>query len=145
MPKEYKIPPPEGPTPRPSSRMRIFTPTERPIEIGSLERNAFDYLGNIMVFPISQGYGLAYRLGTKENLKDDEDDPVTAVFHFKNLVAKKGRSITPELEQQMNKKFNTVVQLFTIQAQQRDNSNILSIGLEFPPWMMKELEEKLQS
>ena len=144
MPREYKIPPPEGPAPKEPSRVRVFQPNEMPVEIGSLEREALSYIGKWNIFMDKQGYGIAYRLAVKEGLKDDEGDPVTLVLHFASPIARRGLKMTPEIVQQHYEKLRQVMQIFTMQAHQSYGENILSISPEPPKWMMGELEEMLK-
>ncbi len=144
MVKEYSIPPPEGPFSQEPSRLRIFGPNEVPIDVGSLEREAFSYVGNWMTMLDGQGYGIVYRLCTKEDFKDDEGDPNILVLHFAMPAVRRGKKMPDEIAIQKLEQLKKVVQMFTIHAKQTYGDNILSIALEPPEWMRSELEEILK-
>ena len=143
MTKEYTLPPAEGPVLRGPTQVRIFEEGEIPVEIGSLEREAFSYIGDWNTYLDQQGYGLAYRFGIKEGFTDSEGDLATLVLHFANPVARRGMKMTTEIIQQQYERLKQFVQTFTMQAQQLYGGSILSTNPEPPQWMMKELEEML--
>ena len=141
MAKESYVPPIKGIAEEPA-RLREFKNGEFPVEI-ALRKEDFDYLGNWKIFMGEDGYGIAYKLGIKNNVIDDENDPATLTFHFYNLLAKKGFSMTPEKEKEQLGKLEEVVKIFTVLGHHAFAENVISYTLPSPDWMFKELQESL--
>jgi hypothetical protein len=144
MPKEFKVPLLEGQTSTGETTVRLFSNGEFPVKIGSLEREAFTTLGDWNMAMNKKGYGMAYRMGIKEGLIDDEGDPTSAVMFFLSPLAERGLPMTPAIAKQQYEQFAYVAKIFTLQAQQLYGGNILSLTPQTPKWMFDELTEELR-
>ena len=69
MVREIKVPLLEGLSSTGPTTMRIYDHNEIPIKIGSLEKEAFSYISDWNLLMNDEGYGIIYRLGTK-NIKN---------------------------------------------------------------------------
>lgn len=153
MVKEYILPPTEKlATPEELEKgeilFRVYEGSELkkdkfPIKIGSLEKQAFSYLGDWHLFMDKEGYGIAHRLGTKENILDPEGDLATLVLHFYNIISKSGLKMNDEIIHQQEEILKGFVSAFTMRAQE-GYGNIISLCTNPPEWMFKELNEELK-
>jgi len=144
MVKEYIVPPAEG-FPKENSLLRVFQHGEMPVEIGSIERGAFSYLGDWKLYMHEDGYGIAHRLGTKERVTDDQGDCATLVLHFVLPIANRGAQIEQETVKRMyDMHLPTLINQFTTLAHRMYGENIISVAQEPPEWMGKELEEMIK-
>jgi hypothetical protein len=142
--KEFEVPPLESQNRKGPTTVRMFAPNELPIEIGSLEKEAFSYVGNWYTMKGNDGYSMVYRIATKEGLKDAEGDPTTLILYFAVPIKSPGKETMPQ--EVANKQYESLakaMKTFTLQAHQKYHTNIMTKGMETPPWMMKELEELL--
>lgn len=144
MVKEYNVPLIAGDLPTGPSTLRIFEEGEMPVDIGSLDKDSFSYLGDWKFFLDNGGYGLAYRSGTKEVVHDDGGDPATLVLHFVTPITRRGREMNESKVEELTETLKTVVTQFTVLAHQMYGENVMSYATRPPEWMTKELSDLLR-
>jgi hypothetical protein len=150
MTREYKLPPTEKlatseELEKGDILFRVYEGSELekdkcPIKLGSLEKQAFSYLGNWHLFMNKKGYGLAHRLGTKENILDSDGDLATLFLHFYSPIAKRELKMTKEIVDKQVELLRRNINTFTMKAQETYGS-VISICTNPPEWMFKELNE----
>jgi hypothetical protein len=140
MIKEFSVPLLEGQTSNGPTRVRIFPPNEIPIEIGSLEKEAFTHVSDWKVALDEEGYGMVYRWGTK-NIKDDEGEDAMLFLYFANPVATRGLTMTKEIANKKYEDLSQFMKTFTLQAHQKSGKNVITLNHSLPEWMKNELEE----
>jgi hypothetical protein len=138
MVREYELPPLEGPTSTGPTKVKIYSPKEIPFKIGSLEKQAFSSIDDWMIVLDKQGYGFGYRIGTKEGLIYEENEPITLFLHFASLVATSA-SMPPEIVQRKQELIKDIMQGYTIERQQLSGQHIFSMFQNPPEWMLDEL------
>ena len=143
MSKEYSIPAPEGPVPGVPSRLLEFTAEDKFIEVGSLERGAFSYLGDWDISMNNSGCGVAYRHGLKCDFRDSEGELALLTLHFIASLSRNGQKSTQAMKQRYNQILYKFMKQFTIQMGQEFPGNIISTSLRPPEWMVDELKEIL--
>lgn len=145
MVKEYEIPPVNGDVPGKPSRLRIFDSEEDlPVDLGGLEREAFSYIGEWKVYMKPAGYGLAYRMASKEGVIDVEGDSNTVIFHFVTPTARRGIEMTEERQTEIYRDAQVIAEQYTVIAHQFLDENIVTVMRSPPEWMGKDLEDMLQ-
>jgi hypothetical protein len=123
--------------------MREFSPEETPIDIGSLEREAFADLGDWSLIKDKEGYGIIYRIGTKD-VKDDRGKDTLLVLYFAKPVAKPGLLITKEISDRKYEDFSETMKQVTYKLALKSDKNVMTIASQLPDWMISELESILK-
>jgi hypothetical protein len=90
MAEESIVPPREDRDATGPRTIRVFPGGNLPFDMGSLERDAFDRLGDWLVHRSEDGFGYISRMATKKGLVDDEGDPVDVIILFVKLISPKG-------------------------------------------------------
>ncbi len=145
MVEEYSLPPPEGPLPQSGARVRYFKEGEYLGEIGSLEKEAFTFVGKWQVHAGQDGYGIAYRIAVKKDQIDYEGHMADFVFHFAVPIADRGLQWSEERLRYHFEKANKGMGQFTVSAHQETGKNIVSCFKNPPPqWMLDELGATLK-
>ena len=113
-------------------------------KVGPLEKKDFSYLIDWMfLMTPDSDYGLAYRVGMKDNFIGPTGNLGTLAIHFGNPIAKAGLPITPEIEDIQFGRLGRLVKLMTMKSQLL-YENFTSLTLAPPPWMMNELNEMIR-
>lgn len=116
------------------------------VDLRNLSRDFFDYLGEWGVLRAGGAYGLAYRMGVKDGLTDSEGDPMELYLHFGCPVSRKGHTITPEQIEDMHGYLITTIALVTrVRSLARPNTAVVSIELDPPEYMIRELDAALRA
>jgi len=142
--KEFEVPAFEGSEAVGKIRMRRFSPQEIPLEIGSLEREAFVNITDWYLTKDKEGYGVIYRIGTKD-VKDNEGIDTLLVLYFAKPVAEQGLPITKEISDKKYKDFADAMKKFTYQLIQKSKKNVMTVASQLPAWMQSELESILKT
>jgi len=142
MVTEFKLPVNEGPFPIEPATFRRFQPDEFPIEIGSLEREAFFYLGDWSQKMRADGYGVAYRIGIKKGITGQEGDLADLVILFGTPLARRGLKVSDDIASALYKQLGTVMEKMIIQAS-NSHDNLLGVLMPPPDYMFRELQEQL--
>ena len=138
----FQLPVNEGPVPIEPAIFRRFQPDEFPIEIGSLEREAFSYLGDWYQAMRPDGYGVAYRVGVKEGITDQEGDLADLLILFGTPLAKRGLEVSDDIADVLCKQSGTAMEMMVMQAS-NSHANLLAILMQPPDYMFRELQEQL--
>lgn len=104
------------------------------IDVGSLEKEAFDYLGE---WNYDKEKNYAYRLGIKKNFPDSEGDPATLFILFPAEMVLKGAEHDYE---RMEKSAQQALEALVLMQSQAEK-NVMGTYLRPPEYMIKELEE----
>jgi hypothetical protein len=142
MVTKFQIPVNEGPVPIKPAEFRKFEQGELPIKIGNIERKDFSYLGDWYQMMRPDGYGIAYRIGIKEGIIDQEGDLGDLLIIFGTPVAKHGLEISNDLVSVLYKQLGSVMQTAVMRAS-NSHDNLLATLMPPPDYMIKELQEKL--
>jgi len=135
----------EGPIPNDPFRVRLFDSREAYLNINCLEKGSFDYLGEWRVGMNPEGNGIAYRMGVREGVVDDEGDRATLIMHFACPLLSKGVKMDmEELQRKFEESMRQMMEISTIQIYQKTRHNVMSVKPDIPPWMMQDLEELLK-
>jgi len=140
---EFGIPASEGPMPQDPKLFREFYQADFPFDIGGLERDAFTYLGDWGIFMSDDGYGIAYRLGIKYGIIDQEGDPTTLFLHFGLPIKRKETTWNDEAIGRQYENFKKVIKDSTVMfAEVLDN--VTAFNPNPPEYMIRELKDALR-
>ena len=140
---EFIIPASEGPVSQNPKVFREFYQYDFPFEIGSLEREAFTYLGKWMIIMSDDGYGMAHRLGIKDGVIDQEGYPTTLFLHFGLPIKRKENELNDEAIGRQYENFKKIIKASTVMFAE-DLGNVAAFNPDPPEYMIRELEDALR-
>jgi len=121
--------------------------TGQEINVRSLKREDFSYIGKWALFRSSQTGGFAYVLGIKGGYKDRKGDPMEIHFHFVRLFANKGYNIRKEDSDKICMGVKNMVVIATqVYAAQHPRTRVFAYpSLEMPEFLEGDLEKLVKN
>lgn len=121
----------------------LVPPGEMATSVGTLEQDAFAYIGDWHLRMKKEGYGLAYRFGMVHNFMYDGQF-VNLTLCFGTLIAHSGISMTPEMHDEANKTFVKMVMIYRGFVNQKYGNAVAELNTNPPDWVLSDLEEVLK-
>ena len=145
MPQQYIIPPDEGSAPRSAFSVTKYSREEQfpCFGYGSMDRCAFSALADWEIQYVPNGHGMAFRIGTKNEVAGPDGNNLFAELLFVLPVVRKGVRRIPE---EMDRLYAGLQQLLVKAIVVHPPVTEKKIILDFPPvpdYMVSELEEIL--
>jgi hypothetical protein len=112
---------------------------------GSLEKEAFSILEDWKFNLDSEGHGLAYRFGIKEDMFDNDGNLATYLLYFFSHITGKGAERSKEREDNQYRLFEKTVKDLSGKMHQYYPGTIISVILTPPKWMRNELSGLIKS
>jgi hypothetical protein len=126
------------------AEIRTFKGQELPFDIGSLESDAFNLLGEWQEFVRPDGYGLIYRLGIKDGLVDHEGDPMRLFCFFAAPIGTNGKKVTPEIAKEINGALQRLIHQSSLHFS-ASHDNVVCMHVTMPAYMIEDLKQRFGS
>lgn len=132
----------KGPGENDDLEINAFDGDTIPFEIGGLERTDFQYLGEWHQLVGEDGYGIVYRIGSKEGLVDHEGDPMLLLCIFSAPIGIGGKKVTPDIAERIKRQLPVAMHEIALHMSQY-HDNVVAIKVSMPPYMQDELKAHL--
>ena len=111
-------------TPEPDGVLEttIYEGAEAPDTIGSIEPSELSFLGEWKRHQTRGPQGFYWRMGVKENIRDSQGDPSTAVIYYVSPFTKEGHVRTPQIEAMYDQELRAFLEIHTRILSMRYNS-----------------------
>lgn len=115
------------------------------IDIGSLDRESFSFLGHWIECLGKDGYGFFYRIGSKSVNSLNRMAPEKAFILFYNYAVKKDKELTNGIANSISGNVRKITEEFSaLYSKNNHGKRAAFIIHKTPEWMVSELEEMLE-
>lgn len=131
--EEFKMPLNEGPVPTEPIVVKRFAPGESGRDFTKIKREELSSLGEWRQAIDQSGYGVAYRIGIKDGVRDSDGDLASLVLFYAIPIAKRGMEMTEAIKEKQYAAARKVMELSVLQMSMNPDCPPIVAALISPP------------